>query len=81
MEEIIFYLLILSKSKNPEAKDFVIHKAPLCLFNISKKFSVDNLNNTGLYGYIYGFSINYDSIDGADILDIHKHLMKKHNIR
>ena len=45
--------------------------------NVSKDFSVDNMKNTGLYGYVYGFSIDYDSIDVDDILDVHKYLMVK----
>ena len=31
-----------------------------------------------LYGYAYAFSVDYDSI-GVD--DIHKYLMKKHDIK
>ena len=33
-----------------------------------------------LYGYLYDFSVDYDSIEDDDILDIHKYLMKKNNI-
>ena len=33
-----------------------------------------------LYGYLYDFSVGYDSIEDDDILDIHKYLMKKNNI-
>ena len=36
-----------------------------------------NLMNTGLYGYVYDFSVNYDAIAVTDILGIHKYLMKK----
>ena len=32
---------------------------PLCLGNVSKDFSPLNTTNTGLYGYIYDFSINF----------------------
>ena len=32
---------------------------------------------TGFNGYIYEFSVDYDSITVDDILDIHKYLMKK----
>ena len=35
------------------------------------------MKKTKLYGYFYDFSINYDSIHVADILDLHKHLMKQ----
>ena len=39
------------------------------------------MKRTELYEYVYGFSVNYDSIDVDYILDIHKYLMKKHSIK
>ena len=38
------------------------------------------MKNTGLYGYIYDFVVDYDRIVVNDILDIHKYLISKHNI-
>ena len=35
---------------------------------------------TGLNGYVYDFSVDYDAIAVDDRLDIHKFLMKKNNI-
>ena len=64
-----------------KAKDSEIVTYPLCLRNISKDFSVDNMKKTGLKGYIYDFSVDYNAIAVADILDIHKYLMKKHGIK
>ena len=32
---------------------------------------------TGLNGYVYDFSVNYDAIAIDDIVDIHNYLMKK----
>ena len=63
-----------------KAKDSEIVATPLCLGNISKDFSVDNMKKTGLNGYVYDFSVDYDDIAVDDILDIHKYLMKKNNI-
>ena len=54
---------------------------PLCLGNISKDSSVDNLKKTGLNGYKYDFSVDYDAIAVDDILDIHKYLMEKNNLK
>ena len=51
----------------------------MCIGNISKHFSVDNMKKTGLDGYIYDFSVDYNAIAVDDILDIHKYLMKKHD--
>ena len=55
-----------------KAKDSEIVASPLCLGNISKDFSVDNMKKTGLNGYVYDFSVDYDAIVVDDILDIHK---------
>ena len=63
-----------------KAKDSEIVASPLCLGNISKDWSTDNMKRTGFNGYIYDFSVNYDSTDVDDIKDIHKYLMKKNRI-
>ena len=63
-----------------KAKDSEIVQYPLCLGNISKDFSVDNIKKTGLNGYLYDFSVDYDAIAVDDILDIHKYLMDKNDI-
>ena len=54
---------------------------PLCLGNISKDFSVDNMKKTGLKGYAHDFTVDYDAVAVDDILDIHKYLMGKNNIK
>ena len=38
------------------------------------------MKKTGLNRYVYDFSADYDAIAVDDILDIHKHLMKKNNM-
>ena len=64
-----------------KAKDSEIVATPLCLGNISKDFSVDNMKKkTGLNGYVDDFSVDYDAIAVDDILDIHKYLMEKNGI-
>ena len=63
-----------------KAKDSEIVAAPLCLGNISKDWSVDNMKRTGFNGYVYDSSVDYDAIAIDDILDIHKYLMKKNNM-
>ena len=63
-----------------KAKDSEIAATPLCPGNISKDFSVDNMKKTGLNGYVYDFSVDYDAIAVDDILGIHKYLMEKNNI-
>ena len=63
-----------------KAKDSEIVATPWYLGNISKDWSVNNMEKTGLNGYVYDFSVNYDAIAVDDILGIHKYLMKKSNI-
>ena len=63
-----------------KAKDSEIVATPLCLGNISKDWSVDNMKKTGFNGYIYDVSVDYDAIAVDDIKDIHKYLMEKNNI-
>ena len=40
-----------------KAKDSEINAVVLCLGNVSKKLSVNNIKNTGLYGYVYDFQL------------------------
>ena len=47
---------------------------------VATPFPVDNMKKTGLNGYVYDFSADYDVILVNDILDIHKYLTKKNNI-
>ena len=63
-----------------KAKDSEIGTTSLCIGNISKDFSVDNMKKTGLNEYVYDFSVDYDAIVVDDILEIHKYLMKKNGI-
>ena len=62
-----------------KAKDSEIVPTPLCLGNISKDWSIDNMKRTGLTGNVYDFSVDYDAIAVDDSKDIHKYLMKKNN--
>ena len=63
-----------------KAKDSNIIATSLCLGNISKDWSVDNMKDTGLNGFVYDFSVDYDATSVDGIKDIHKYLMKKNNI-
>ena len=53
--------------------------SPLYLGNISKDFSLANMKKSGIYGF--DFSIDYDAIEVDDMLDIHKYLIEKNNIK
>ena len=60
-----------------KAKDSEIVPSPLCLGNISKDWSVDNMKKTGFTGYVYDFSAHYNAIAVDNVKDIHNYLMKK----
>ena len=63
MEQIVIYFFVngteIIKSKT---KDSEIVVYPMGLGNISKDFSVDNMKNTELNGYVYDFSVDYTAI-------------------
>ena len=63
-----------------KAKDSEIGATPLCLGNISKDWSVDDMKKTGLNGYVNDFSVDYDANAVDDKLDIPNYLMKKNDI-
>ena len=63
-----------------KAKDSEIASSLLCLRNISKDWSIDNMKKTGFNGYVYDFSADYDATDADEIKDIHKYLVKKNNM-
>ena len=63
-----------------KAKESKIIATPLCIGNISKDWSVDNMKDTELNEYVYDFSIDFKAIAVDDIKDIHEHLIKKNNV-
>ena len=63
-----------------KAKDSEVFVGPMCLGNISKDWSIDNMKTTGLTGYVYDFSVDYNATAVDDIKNIHKYLMEKNNI-
>ena len=67
--------------KSINSKDSDINAASLCLGNVLKDFSVDNMKSIGLCWCVYDFPVDYDSTDVADILDIYKYLMRKRGIK
>ena len=76
------YLFVNGAEVNKfKTKESEINTIQLCLGNISKVFSVDNVKKTGLNRYVYNFSVDYDAFDVDDILDIHKYLMNKSDIK
>ena len=63
------------KAKGSEIKPYL-----LCLGNISKILQPRTWHKTGLNGYVHNFSLDYN-IGINDVVDIHKYLMKMHDIK
>ena len=63
-----------------KAKHSNIVASPLCLGNIYKDWSVDDMKKTGFTGYVYDFSADFNVVTLDDIKDIHNYLMKKNDI-
>ena len=63
-----------------KAKDSEINATRLRSDIISKDFLVD-IKKDQIIWYAYDFSIHYDSIDVDEILDIHKYLRKKNEMK
>ena len=51
------------------------------LGNISSGFVAVESRGLSLKGNVYYFLVDYNAIDKSDILNIHKHLMFKNNIK
>ena len=78
LEETVFFVNS-TEIYNFKAKDSEVVGTPLCLGNISKGFSVDNMKNTGL-NMVYYSSVDYDATAIDDILGIHMDLMIQNNM-
>ena len=67
-----------------KAKYSEIVASPLCLGNISKNWSADNMKKTGLNGYVYEFNVDYSTYTGIDFSEfisyINNYLLAKYNI-
>ena len=68
-----------------EAKDSAIVATPLCLGNVSKDWSVNNMKKTGLNGYAYEFCVDYEAnytIHGVENTPfLHKYFMVKYQTK
>ena len=60
------------EAKDSELKDYALYQG-----NISKDFTINNMKETGLKEFLKVFSVDFNSINTNDLLDIHKYLMKR----
>ena len=70
----LFGAVVLTKNADIDSE---IVASSLCLGNIPKGWSVDNMKRTGFTGYVYDFSVGYDDMGVDNIKSIHKYLMEK----
>ena len=75
------YLFVNDKEaiKFKAKKQRVVGK--LSLGNISADFNQADRKSTGLYGYIYDFSVDYNAISNDKIRDVHRYLMENNNTK
>ena len=57
-----------------------VKKRSLAFRKFSKDFTSNDMKITGLNGYFYEFSVDYNIIDTSNI-NIHKYLIEKHDIK
>ena len=48
---------------------------------MSNRFSALECRDISLYGHVYDFSVDYNYIDKSGILNSHKYLMIKNNVK
>ena len=53
----------------------------MCLDKYSKEVTVNNMEKTKIKGFVYiFFFVTIETNDISDIVNIHKHMMKNHEI-
>ena len=64
-----------------KAKTDQLVKEKLCIGNVSDQWTTSESEETGVYGKIHDFVVDYEQIvDVKTIYDMHRYLMSKHNI-
>ena len=64
-----------------KAKDSKVKAYSLCLGSILIDFSVDKVKKGALNRYVHDFNFDYNAISVDDVLQIHKYLMRKHDMK
>ena len=73
----IFLFISAAKVYQFKRKDSEIKDYTLCLGNISKDFTMNNMKKFGLGRVVKFFCVDFNPIDTNDILDFDKYLMKR----
>ena len=77
------YLFVNEKKKKKLKPTVKMLNFPtqFCIGSISNGFSNTESREVSLNGNVYDFSVDYSSIDKSYILNIHKYLITKNNIK
>ena len=75
------FLFVNLKLHQLKAKDLAMKLYPLCLVNIWKDFTINNIKKTALKGNVTVFFVDYKVIDASHMLDIHRYLLKENMIK
>ena len=67
-----YFFITDTEIYNFRANDSEVVVSPLCLANISKNWSTDNMKKTGFNGDVYHFIVYFDATDVDDIVEIQK---------
>ena len=60
---------------------FLVFRKYFKTFKTKKKKKKKTKKKTGLNGYMYDFFVYYNIIDNSNMIDIHKYLMKKRDMK
>ena len=63
-----------------KVKNSELIKYHMCLGGLSKDYDRDSSKNTGLYGNVYDFSVDYSAVSNDKIHEIHAYLMRKNDM-
>ena len=80
MEQTVIYLLTVHKLLSLKQKIMKLLQLHYVQETLRKNFLKTTQKKTGLNGYVYDFSVNYDYISTSNILEIRKYLMEKNGL-
>ena len=75
------YLFVKEMFKFTADNKNVNFPTQFCVGSISNGFSATESREVSLNGNVHHFSVDYNSIDKSDILNIHKYLMNNNDIK
>ena len=84
MRATVSYLLMLQKYinlKQKTNKQKIIHRVQVIFQKILQLIIYIYIYKTGLKGVVKFFSVDFNRTDTNDMLDIHKYLMKRNDIK